>query len=87
MQDMIGSLETGKLADLVIIDIDDLNQTPSYNIYSTLVYSTKANDVRSVMINGRFVMIDRRLLTLDENAIKKDANAYRLKIINSLSHK
>jgi 5-methylthioadenosine/S-adenosylhomocysteine deaminase len=83
---LIGSLESGKRADIVILDIDDLNQIPSFNVYSTLVYATKADDVRSVMINGRFVMINRRLLTLDENAIKKDANAYRLKIINSLSH-
>jgi 5-methylthioadenosine/S-adenosylhomocysteine deaminase len=86
LEKLIGSLESGKRADIVILDIDDLNQVPSFNVYSTLVYATKADDVRSVMINGRFIMINRRLLTLDENAIKKDANAYRLKIINSLSH-
>jgi 5-methylthioadenosine/S-adenosylhomocysteine deaminase len=80
-----GSLETGKRADIVIVDADDLNQTPAFNVYSSLVYSTKANDVRSVIINGRVVMLDRRLLTLNENAIKIDANAYREKIIKSLS--
>lgn len=79
-----GSLETGKRADIVIVDLDDLNQTPFFNIYSSLVYSTKANDVRTVIINGRVVMLDRRLLTLNENAIKIDANLYRDKIIKSL---
>ena len=79
-----GSLETGKRADLAIVDFDDLNQTPFYNIYSHLVYATKANNVRTVIINGRIVMLDRRLLTLNENVIKKDANAYREKIIKSL---
>ena len=82
---LVGSLETGKRADIAIVDLDDLNQTPFYNIYSALVYSTKANNVRTVIINGRVVMADRVLLTLNESAIKRDANAYRLKIINSLS--
>src|SRR3989441_5003711 len=46
----IGSIEKGKRADLVIVDLDDLNQTPYYNIYSDLVYSAKASDVRTVII-------------------------------------
>lgn len=79
-----GSIEVGKRADLAIVDLDSLHQTPLYNIYSHLVYATKASDVRTVIINGRVVMLDRVLLTLNENAIKRDANAYRLKIINSL---
>lgn len=79
-----GSIEAGKRADIDIVDIDSLNQTPWYNVYSALVYSTKASDVRTVIINGRVVMLDRRLLTLNEDVIKKDANAYRKKIIDSL---
>lgn len=85
MEDLIGSLEAGKRADIVVVDFDNLNQTPYYNIYSTLVYATKAGDVRHVIIDGKVVMRDKRLLTLDENVIKKDANLYRQKIINSLS--
>lgn len=86
MADKIGSIETGKLADIVIVDMDGLHQTPMYNIYSHLVYATKSSDVRTVIINGRVVMQDRRLLTLNESAIKKDANTYRLKIIESLKN-
>ena len=63
-----------------------LHQMPLYNIYSHLVYATKAADVRSVIIHGRIVMQDRRLLTLNEGAIKRDANTYRQKIINSLKN-
>lgn len=85
MEDLIGSIESGKRADIVIVDMDDLHQTPIYNVYSHLVYATKAEDVRTVVINGRVVMLDRRLLTLNENAIKRDANAYRSKIITSLT--
>ena len=81
-----GSLEAGKRADIVIVDFDSLNQTPFYNVYSHLVYATKAANVRTVVINGRVVMLDRRLLTLNENVIKRDANAYRDKIIKSLGN-
>ena len=84
LENIIGSLETGKRADVVIVDFDQLNQTPSYNIYSSLVYSTKASDVNTVVISGKIIMRDRNLLTLDESAIKKDANLYRQKIIKSL---
>ena len=86
LEKIIGSIETGKRADIVIVDFDELNQTPFYNVYSHLVYATKADNVRTVIIDGRVVMRDRRLLTLNENVIKKDANAYRQKIITSLSN-
>jgi len=57
----IGSIEKGKRADIVIVDLDDLNQTPYYNIYSDLVYAAKAGDVRTVVIEGRFVMRESTL--------------------------
>src|SRR5262245_17445534 len=80
----IGSLEKGKRADILIIDRDTLNQIPLYNVYSDLVYATKAADVESVVINGRIVMRNRRLLTLNETTIKTDARAFRDRIIKSL---
>lgn len=82
----IGSIEVGKRADLVIVDLDDLNQTPYFNIYSELVYATKAADVRTVIIEGRVVMRDRRLLTLNEETIKSDARRYRERIAKSLAN-
>ncbi|MCW5956788.1 MAG: amidohydrolase [Pyrinomonadaceae bacterium] len=84
--DITGSIEAGKRADIAIVDLDSLHQTPMFNIYSHLVYATKADDVRSVIINGQVVMLDRRLLTLNESVIKRDANTYRQKIINSLKN-
>src|SRR5574341_916934 len=83
----IGSIEKGKRADLVSVDLDALNQTPFYNIYSDLVYATKAGDVRTVIIEGRVVMRDRRLLTLNEEAIKADARRYREKIVQTVGVK
>jgi 5-methylthioadenosine/S-adenosylhomocysteine deaminase len=83
----IGSIEKGKRADLVIVDLDDLNQTPFYNIYSDLVYAAKADDVRTVVVEGRVIMRDRRLLTLNEETIKADARRYRERIVRSLGAK
>lgn len=80
----IGSLEPGKRADIAIVDFDDAHQTPFYNLYSHLVYATKAADVRTVIIDGRIVMRDRRLLTLDETGVKRDARQYRERILRSL---
>jgi len=83
----IGSIEAGKRADLAVVDLDDLNQTPFYNIYSDLVYAAKAGDVRTVIIEGRIVMRDRRFLTLNEETIKADARRYREKIVQSVGVK
>ncbi len=80
----IGSIEIGKRADLVLVNRDALNQIPLYNVYSDLVYATKASDVETVIINGRVVMRERRLLTLDEAAIKEEARVFRERIIKSL---
>jgi 5-methylthioadenosine/S-adenosylhomocysteine deaminase len=52
-----------------------------------LVYATKADDVRTVIIEGRVVMRDRRLLTLNEEQIKADAHRYRERIVQSVGVK
>ena len=82
----IGSIEKGKRADLVLVNRDSLNQIPLYNVYSDLVYATKASDVQTVIINGKIVMRDRRLLTLDEAAIKEGAYIFRKRVIKSLGN-
>jgi 5-methylthioadenosine/S-adenosylhomocysteine deaminase len=84
MEDKIGSLEVGKLADVAIVNINGLHATPMYNIYSHLVYAVKSADVESVIINGRIVMLNRTLMTLNEDRVKKEANEYKKKIISSL---
>jgi 5-methylthioadenosine/S-adenosylhomocysteine deaminase len=65
MGEMIGSLETGKRADVIIVDIKKPHLTPMYNPYSHLVYAARGNDVIHSIINGRVVMEDRKLLTID----------------------
>jgi len=81
----IGSVEPGKRADIIIVGMDSAHQIPLYNVYSQLVYATKASDVQTSIIDGRIVMENRRVLTLDERAIRLNANQYRDRIRKSLA--
>jgi len=78
VDDVAGSLEVGKAADLILVEISTIHNTPRFthnaeNIYSQLIYAAKSTDVSDVMINGQFVMRDRQLLTLDEKRIMTQA--------------
>src|SRR5262245_26924807 len=73
-----GSLEAGKRADLIVLDVDALHNVPAFTrdpnaVYAQIVYAAKSTDVLDVMCNGRWLMRDRRLLTLDENALRRAA--------------
>ncbi len=65
LQDITGSLEIGKKADVIVIDTHKPHLTPMYNATSHLVYAASGNDVTHSVINGKLVMEDRKLLTLD----------------------
>ncbi len=68
----IGSIEPGKLADLILIDLRRPHLTPLYNPYSHAVYSASGADVKTSIINGRIVMEDRRILTMNiDEAMRK----------------
>ena len=82
---LTGSLEAGKRADLVLVDIEALHNTPAFRrdpnaIYSQVVYAAKSTDVQAVMVNGQWLMRDRALLTLDEEALKLVARDYARRI-------
>ena len=81
---MTGSLERGKRADIIIIDINKPHLVPLYNPYSHLVYSAKGSDVSHTIINGRLVMAERRLLTMDMDDIIKKAVSKSKEIIGLL---
>jgi len=71
----IGSLEIGKRADVIVVDLDSLHSSPlRSDVISVLVYSAGASDVRTTIIDGRVVMRDRELLTLKEERVIDDAN-------------
>ena len=84
MEKEIGSLETGKRADLIVVSLDRPNAVPLYNPISQMVYTLKAEDVSDVMVNGKPVVRDARILTLNEAQILQKAAEYRAKISASL---
>jgi 5-methylthioadenosine/S-adenosylhomocysteine deaminase len=69
----IGSVEAGKRADLILVNLDDFHMTPRPDLVSTIVYAAEASDVDTVIIDGRVVMRERRLTTLDERAVIQQA--------------
>lgn len=83
----IGSLETGKRADMITISLDEPRATPMYNVYSQLVYALKGSDVRDVMVNGRMIVKDRRVLSLNPSVIIAKAKEYQKRISASLEKK
>jgi 5-methylthioadenosine/S-adenosylhomocysteine deaminase len=76
MEKQIGSLEPGKLADLIAIRMDGPHTWPMYNVYSQLVYALKASDVSDVVVNGKTLVRDRKPLTLNKAKVQADAERY-----------
>lgn len=84
LDNMIGSLEKGKRADLIAIRLDAPHAVPMYNVYSQLVYALKGSDVADVMVNGRPIVRDRKMLTLDQAAVMAKAVEYGERVAKSL---
>jgi len=73
-----GSIEVGKQADLIVVDVGGPHVVPKFalsadNIYSQLVYAAKSTDVRHVLVNGHLLMKDRSLLTVDVEVVMAEA--------------
>src|SRR5204863_6198068 len=78
MDHLTGSLEPGKRADLIVLDVDTLHNAPACGrdpngIYAQIVYAAKSTDVTDVMCNGRWLMRHRSLTTLDEHELRAAA--------------
>jgi 5-methylthioadenosine/S-adenosylhomocysteine deaminase len=65
LADEIGSLEVGKKADILLIDLDGPHHQPLYNIPAAIAYGLQGADIRDVIVDGRAVMRDRRLMTIN----------------------
>lgn len=68
----IGSIETGKQADIILVDMNQPHLTPVYHYYSQLVYAARGADVKTSIINGKVIMKDRCLLTIDVQTAMKN---------------
>lgn len=69
---LIGSIEVGKLADLILLDLNDITQLPINDIFSDIVYNTKGSSVTTTIVNGKILMENKRLTELNEKEIIDD---------------
>lgn len=72
-QGKIGSLEAGKLADVIIVSLARPRQQPVFDALSQIVYASRGDDVETTIVNGKILMRDRKLTTLDEASVLADA--------------
>ncbi len=70
--DRIGSLEEGKKADMIMLNLDKPHSKPFYNVYSSLVYSLRSSDVETVIVNGEVLVDQRQLQRMDLSAVYED---------------
>jgi 5-methylthioadenosine/S-adenosylhomocysteine deaminase len=73
LDNLTGSLEVGKEADLILIDVKKPHLTPMHNPYANIVYSTRGSDVDTVIVNGKILMENHKVKTLDEDEVIRDA--------------
>jgi 5-methylthioadenosine/S-adenosylhomocysteine deaminase len=81
---IVGCLQVGMKADIIIINLNKPHLTPMYNEYSHLVYTVCGSDVDTVLINGKVIMQDRRLLTIDEGRVMEEVREIAARIKSSL---
>jgi 5-methylthioadenosine/S-adenosylhomocysteine deaminase len=82
---LTGSLEKGKRADLILIDLTPLHNTPQFKhnsqgVYAQIVYASKSSDVSDVMVNGKWLMREHELINLNEDDLKMQSQEYAKKI-------
>jgi 5-methylthioadenosine/S-adenosylhomocysteine deaminase len=73
LADETGSIEEGKLADIIVLDLGRLHLTPRPDLVSTIVYAAEARDVRTALVGGRVLLRDGQLTTLDEREVLAEA--------------
>jgi 5-methylthioadenosine/S-adenosylhomocysteine deaminase len=85
MADRIGTLEKGKQADLIVIDVHNSHIVPTGDLYSVIVYSAKASDVTDVWVDGKRLLQARRPTTLETAPILEKARSWRRRVEASLA--
>jgi 5-methylthioadenosine/S-adenosylhomocysteine deaminase len=85
--DSIGSLETGKRADLIQVSFDDVHFVPTYDVISHLVYVADEQDVASTVVDGKVLMKDGEILTIDTERVRREAIELAARIKAALAEK
>jgi len=78
----IGSLEVGKKADMILVDLSKPHLKPLHNTYASIVYSAHGSDVDTVIVDGKIIMENRHVKTLDEQAMMEKAEDTTLNLMS-----
>ena len=81
----LGSLEAGKLADVVLVDLDRAHSSPLTDIVSNLVYAAKSSDVHTVLVDGRVIVRDRVVVTMDEAEVLASARTAAAGVVGRIT--
>jgi 5-methylthioadenosine/S-adenosylhomocysteine deaminase len=84
MEDRIGTLEAGKRADVIIIDLQQPKSQPVYAVESAIVYAASGSSVVTTIVDGKVLMRNRKVLTVDVPAALAKAKQYRDRVLKSL---
>jgi len=84
MEDKIGTLEVGKRADVVIVNLQQPKTQPVYSVESAIVYAASGSSVLTTICDGKILMRDRKVLTVDIPATIAKAKQYRAQVLKSL---
>ena len=80
LEDEIGSLEVGKTADIVAIEMDRIDNLPAYNPLVQILYSGNKTQIANVWVSGRQLVKNRRLLTMDEDRLVENSEKWKKRI-------
>lgn len=85
LADKIGTIERGKRADIVLIDLQQAKVQPVYSVESAIVYAASGSSVVTTIVDGKILMRRGELLTINENEVIRKADEYRQKVLRSLA--
>jgi 5-methylthioadenosine/S-adenosylhomocysteine deaminase len=81
LQEQIGTLQVGKRADVIVVELNRPHLQPLHDVISQLVYAARGEDVRDVIVDGALVMRNRQLLTVDEEEVMARARECALRLV------
>jgi 5-methylthioadenosine/S-adenosylhomocysteine deaminase len=82
LSEKVGTIEVGKRADIVLLDLSKPHLTPLQDIYACIVYSARGSDVDTVIVDGKVLMENRQVMVLNEADVREKAEKTTLNLLS-----